>query len=72
MWNKLALKNNKCINMPKPNVPVLAIGEWLISGKQIPCIVKYVEEEDCCWRTVDDDSEISYSFNIVKWMEIPE
>lgn len=28
-----------------------------------------VDESDCTWRTADDGSEISYSFNVIEWEE---
>jgi hypothetical protein len=72
MWNKLIIESGEYVNPPIFDVPVLAIGEWVSSGKKVPCVVKYVNEDDCSWRTIDDNSELDFSFNIIRWMDIPE
>jgi hypothetical protein len=28
-----------------------------------------VDEDDCSWRTADDHSEISYSWDVIAWLE---
>lgn len=33
---------------------------------------KRVDEDDCDWRTVDDNSEISYDWNVLRWMPLPQ
>lgn len=34
-------------------------------------LLKKVKEGDCDWRTVDDNSEISYMWDVVEWTEQP-
>jgi hypothetical protein len=70
-WTIIELKNGEYINTPKPNVPVLAILRWS-SGKEIPACIKFVKGGDHSWETIDDNSELSYSIDVVKWMYIPE
>jgi hypothetical protein len=71
MWTKIELKNGQYVNVPEPNRPVLAILRWS-SGKEIPAVIKYVKADDHSWETVDDNSELSYSLDVIKWMYIPE
>ena len=72
MWTNIELKNGKYINTPEVNTEVLAILKWCGSGKTLPAIIKHVKEDDVCWRTVDDNSELSYSLDVIKWMYIPK
>lgn len=71
MWTILEIKHGKFINTPELNRPVLAILRWF-SGKETPAVIKYVNADDHCWETVDDNSELSYSLDVIKWMYIPE
>lgn len=34
--------------------------------------IKRVKESDCDWRTVDDNSEISYDWTVTHWMPLPK
>jgi hypothetical protein len=70
-WTILELKEGKYTNAPEPEKPVVAILQWS-SGKQVPAIIKYGNWDDHSWRTVDDDSELSYSLDVIKWMYLPE
>lgn len=72
MWTDIKLENGEYVNTPEPGKPVLAILRWCGSGKLIPAIIKYGNWDDHSWRTVDDDSELSYSLDVIKWMYIPE
>jgi len=36
--------------------------------KQIPIKLKYVNEDDCDWRTADDNSELDYSWNVIDYV----
>ncbi len=71
MWTVLKLENGKYINPPEEGKPVLAILKWS-SGKLVPAVIKYGNFGDHSWKTVDDDSELSYSLDVVKWMYVPE
>lgn len=31
-----------------------------------------VDEDDCDWRTADDNSELSYDWNVVSWTTTPD
>ena len=71
MWNDIYVENGKYVNAPEYNRPILAILQWS-SGKTLPAVIKHVKEDDCSWRNVDDDSEISYFLDVIKWMYVPE
>ena len=71
MWTEIKIEKGKYTNTPKPDIPVLAILKWT-SGKLVPAIIKFGNWDDHNWRTVDDDSELSYSLDVVKWMYIPK
>ena len=70
-WTILELKDGKYTNAPEQEKPVVAILQWL-SGKQVPAIIKYGNYGDHCWKTVDDNSELSYSIDVIKWMYVPK
>ena len=36
-----------------------------IKGREIKMVLKYVGEDDCDWRTVDDDSELAYEWTVI-------
>ena len=42
---------------------------WYTHGKRVWELVA-VDESDCSFRTADDNSEISYDWNVTHWMEI--
>ncbi len=54
--------------LPEIGVDVFVNMEWQ-SGKQIKAGLKKVKEDDCDWRTSDDNSEISYSLTVKTWLE---
>jgi hypothetical protein len=57
---------------PELGVEVLGIVQhWNTKGKRIISIKK-VNESDCEWRTADDNSEISYDWNVTHWMPVPD
>jgi hypothetical protein len=31
--------------------------------------LRYVGEDDCAWRTADDNSEISYNWTVFEWLD---
>ena len=72
MWTELILENEFYVNPPEFNKPVLAILKWCSSGKTVPSVIKYVESDDHSWETFDDNSELSYSLDVIKWMYVPE
>lgn len=34
---------------------------------QIQAELVHVDEDDVTWRTVDDNSELSYDYNVIDW-----
>lgn len=57
---------------PTVGRPVLAIVQhWHTKGKRF-AVMKGVDEDDCSWRTVDDDSELSHDWNVIAWDYLPE
>lgn len=57
---------------PPLNTPVLAtIEHWYTKGKRY-AILKRVKESDCNWRLTDDNSELSYDWNVVGWTILPK
>jgi len=55
--------------MPKIGTIVIAILQhWYTKGKR-QTELKAVDEDDCNFRTADDDSEISYDWTVTHWME---
>lgn len=59
-------------NMPDVGVPVWgALRHWHTKNYRY-AEIKRVDESDCDFRTVDDNSEISYDWNVTHWMNLPE
>ena len=56
---------------PEVGSLVVAIVEWFKSKKRVPVVLKFVKEDDCNWRTADDNSELDYSLSVVKWYLMP-
>ncbi len=36
------------------------------------CVLKRVDEDDVSWRFPDDGSEISYDWDVIQWIRIPD
>lgn len=58
-------------HLPEINEPVIAFIKWQ-SGKPVVAVIKRVKEDDCEWRTVDDNSELSYYLDVTHWMPLPD
>ena len=57
-------------DLPRLNEPLLAVVQhWKTYGKKF-AILKRVN--DCDYRTVDDDSELSHDWVVVAWEYLPE
>ena len=54
-------------SMPEVDKPIEAIVRFCGSGKEVTAELKRVDEDDCSWRTIGDNSELSYSCDVVKW-----
>ena len=52
-----------------PGLPVLCkIQHWYTKGEREYLLVR-VLEDDCSWRTADDNSELSHDWNVVAWLK---
>ena len=49
---------------------IISVQHWNTKGRR-NVFVKFVDEDDCEWRTVDDNSEISYDWTPTHWMPKP-
>jgi len=56
-WNEIDFTNENNPNTPSVDTPVIAKLRWP-SGKELYSVIKFVDEDDVSWRTVDDESEI--------------
>lgn len=62
-----AYKFNTKEEKPPYEKHVLAvIQHWYTEGKRY-AILKRVNESDCEWRVTDDNSELSYFWNVIGW-----
>ena len=55
------------IKKPELNRPVKAIIKHFNHWQLHVARMIAVDEDDCDWRTVDDNSELSYEWNVVYW-----
>ncbi|QED82132.1 hypothetical protein FTV90_26100 (plasmid) [Escherichia coli] len=51
--------------MPVVGVPVHCQLKGCWSGKIVEYDLIHVQEDDCSWRTADDNSEVSYDFDVI-------
>lgn len=52
---------------PKFDVLVVAtIEHWNTKETQLVDLI-HVNEDDVTWRTADDNSELSYDYNVINW-----
>lgn len=72
-WNDIRISMGKYPDgavLPEYNVPVLCVVEhWKTKGTQEAELI-FVKEDDCNWRTADDNSELSYDWNVIKWKNL--
>jgi len=53
--------------MPPPGKPVLCqLQHFFTKGVQGHELI-HVEEDDCSWRTADDNSEVCHSWDVITW-----
>lgn len=58
--------------MPTPGMPVLCrLQHCFTKGVQEHELI-HVEEDDCAWRTADDHSEVSHSWDVVTWKRLAD
>ena len=41
------------------------IQHWHTKGERF-AMLRHVKEDDCSWRTADDNSELSYDWNVIR------
>lgn len=57
---------------PEPGTTVLAVLQhWHTKNKRF-AVLKSVDEDDCSYRTADDNSELSHDWNVIAWDRLPE
>jgi hypothetical protein len=52
-------------------IPILAIVEHFHTKGRRYAILNRVNEDDVIWRTCDDNSELSYDWNVIYWSILP-
>jgi hypothetical protein len=52
---------------PDVGVFVRAILRGCSKGKIVEALLYHVDEDDCFWRTADDNSEVSYDWDVLFW-----
>ena len=58
--------------MPEPGINILAIvRHWYTGGKRF-AVLWIVDKPDGCYRTVDDNSELSHDWDVIAWDYLPE
>jgi hypothetical protein len=57
---------------PKPGRTILAILKRFESTSRIYAVLKVVDEDDCSFRTVDDNSELSHNYSVTHWIYLPK
>jgi len=59
----------KDIELPNEGMIVNAtLQHWYTKGTQQADLVR-VNEDDVTWRTADDNSELSYDWDVISWSE---
>ena len=59
------------MEMPIVNIPVIAtVQHFHTKGKRTAMLIA-VDEDDVGWRTCDDDSELSYDWDVIAWEYAP-
>jgi hypothetical protein len=52
---------------PRLKVPTVCVVQHWNTKRLRHALLKRVNEGDCNWRTVDDNSELSYNWNVIYW-----
>ena len=58
--------------LPEIGKPVLCHITYDGGGEPTYAVLKRVDEDDCNWRTADDDSELSHWVNVTHWQSFAE
>jgi hypothetical protein len=67
----VVIDNKNPNTFPKDGEKVIGELEHWESKNKRYYELKKVKESDCIWRTVDDNSEVSYDWNVIRWMPLP-
>lgn len=73
-WIHCCAADGKYIKGSEPqtgSIVVAQVKHWHTGGCRF-VVLKRVKESDCTWRTVDDNSELSYDYNVIKYFHIKE
>jgi hypothetical protein len=63
----IVIQNSEKNTLPEIGVPVLCrLQHWFTKNIR-EYVLKRVEEDDVSWRTCDDNSELSYDWNVIEW-----
>jgi hypothetical protein len=63
----MSKKNKPPVKLPRFNENVLAILRHWRTKNEITSVLYSVDEDDCCWRTADDGSELSHDWDVISW-----
>lgn len=66
------MKNTLPVPRPKRNTPVRAIVKSSNFMHVNTAFLKAVDEDDCSWRFVDDNAELSNAYDVVYWEYLPD
>jgi hypothetical protein len=52
---------------PDVGIFVRALLRGCSKGTIVEALLYHVDEDDCFWRTADDNSEVSYDWDVLYW-----
>ena len=58
--------------MPEYDVEICAILKHCTTGKKIKTVLRRVNEDNCTWRTSEDDFGITIDWDVIYWSFLPE
>lgn len=67
-----AITHDLLVPLPDYGKPVLAVVEACYSKEQRYAVLMAVDADDHCWVTYGDESELSYSWDVLGWIYLPE
>jgi hypothetical protein len=66
-WVTLEIENGEYVNAPSTGASVKAkVQHWHTKNIRTETLKK-VNEDDVEWRTADDNSELSYDWDVIEW-----
>lgn len=54
---------------PQPNRKYLCELRNCLTGEITMVTLRYVIEDDCSWRTIDDNSELNFDWDVINYKE---